>query len=109
MAPGSNAQFRTHRPTSENGDFVTIFTRLEQWKDRDIISSEQHTSWQAPAMQATGTFLLIVAAFSYAAAELAVSHARRYRYGIEEASPPARLAFCAREFRPLCLAVTGIR
>jgi hypothetical protein len=30
-------------PDPENGDFMTIFTRLEQWKERDIISPEQHT------------------------------------------------------------------
>jgi hypothetical protein len=35
--------------------------------------------------QATGIFLLIFAAISYAAAEFAVSKARLYRYGIEEA------------------------
>ena len=38
-----------------------------------------------PEMQTTGIFLLIFAAVSYAAAELAVSQARLYRYGIEEA------------------------
>jgi len=49
-----------------------------------------------PAMQATGIFLLIVAAFSYAAAELAVSHARLYRYGIEEALAACSVGFlCA--------------
>ena len=30
-------------PDSENEDFMTIFTRLEQWEERGIISSEQHT------------------------------------------------------------------
>jgi hypothetical protein len=30
-------------PHPENGDFMTIFARLEQWKERGIISSEQHT------------------------------------------------------------------
>jgi hypothetical protein len=35
--------------------------------------------------QTTGIFLLIFAALSYAAAEFAVSRARLYRYGIEEA------------------------
>jgi len=34
-----------------------------------------------PASQTTGVFLLIFAAISYAAAELAVSKARLYRYG----------------------------
>ena len=43
-----------------------------------------------PAVQETGIFLLIAAAVSYAAAELAVSRARLYRYGIEEA-----LALCS--------------
>jgi len=38
-----------------------------------------------PETQTTGIFLLIFAAVSYAAAELAVSQARLYRYGIEEA------------------------
>jgi len=42
------------------------------------------------ATQTTGILLLIFAAGSYAAAELAVSQARLYRYGIEEA-----LAACA--------------
>jgi hypothetical protein len=37
------------------------------------------------AAQTTGIFLLIFAAISYAAAEFAVSQARLYRYGIEEA------------------------
>jgi len=38
-----------------------------------------------PAEQTTGVFLLIFAPASYAAAELAVSQARLYRFGIEEA------------------------
>ena len=38
-----------------------------------------------PSEQTTGVFLLIFAAISYAAAELAVSQAKLYRYGIEEA------------------------
>jgi hypothetical protein len=36
--PGS----RRSLPHRENGDFVTIFTRLEQWKERGILSPEQH-------------------------------------------------------------------
>jgi hypothetical protein len=43
-----------------------------------------------PSIQDTGVFLLIFAAASYAAAEFAVSQARLYRYGIEEA-----LAICS--------------
>ena len=43
-----------------------------------------------PSEQTTGVFLLIFAAICYAAAEVAVSQARLYRYGIEEA-----LAFCS--------------
>jgi hypothetical protein len=46
--------------------------------------------------QTTGVFLLIYAAICYAAAEVAVSQARLYRYGIEEA-----LAVCSVGF--LCL------
>ena len=38
-----------------------------------------------PGMQPTGILLLIFAVISYAAAEVAVSQARLYRYGIEEA------------------------
>ncbi len=38
-----------------------------------------------PSEQSAGVFLLIFAAVSYAAAEFAVSEARLYRYGIEEA------------------------
>lgn len=38
-----------------------------------------------PATQAGGIFLLFLAAGTYAAAEVAVSQARLYRYGIEEA------------------------
>jgi hypothetical protein len=49
-----------------------------------------------PSEQATGILLLIFAAFSYAAAEFAVSRARLYRYGIEEA-----LAVCSVGF--LCV------
>ena len=49
-----------------------------------------------PARQATGIFLLIFAAISYAAAELAVSQARLYRYGIEEALAACSVGFlCA--------------
>jgi len=43
-----------------------------------------------PSSQTIGIFLLIVAAICYAAAEAAVSQARLYRYGIEEA-----LAVCS--------------
>jgi uncharacterized membrane protein YgcG len=46
-----------------------------------------------PATQATGIFLLIFAAISYAAAEFAVSQARLYRYGIEEALAACSVAF----------------
>lgn len=49
-----------------------------------------------PLPQTAGTLLLIVAALSYAAAEFAVSRARLYRYGIEEA-----LALCSVGF--LCI------
>jgi hypothetical protein len=48
-----------------------------------------------------GIFLLALAAISYAAAELAVSKAQLYRFGIEEA-----LAVCSVGF--LCLGVLGI-
>jgi len=53
-----------------------------------------------PAAQTTGSFLLIFAALSYAAAEFAVSRFRLYRYGIEEA-----LAACAVGF--LCVGILG--
>ena len=43
-----------------------------------------------PSQQTTGIFLLIFAAVSYTAAEVAVTQARLYRYGIEEA-----LAVCS--------------
>ena len=49
-----------------------------------------------PSDQTTGVFLLIFAAVCYAAAEIAVSQARLYRYGIEEA-----LAVCSVVF--LCV------
>ncbi len=49
-----------------------------------------------PSEQTSGIFLLIFAAVSYAAAEVAVSQARLYRYGIEEA-----LAVCSVGF--LCV------
>jgi hypothetical protein len=55
-----------------------------------------------PAMHATGIFLLIFAAFSYAAAEFAVSRARLYRYGIEEA-----LATCSVGF--LCAGMQAVK
>ena len=49
-----------------------------------------------PAAQTTGIFLLIFAAISYAAAEFAVSQARLYRYGIEEALAACSVGFlCA--------------
>ena len=43
--------------------------------------------------QTDGVFLLIGAALSYAAAELAVSHGRLYSYGIEEALAVAAVGF----------------
>jgi hypothetical protein len=45
------------------------------------------------AAQSTGIFLLIFAAISYAAAEFAVSRARLYRYGIEEALAACSVGF----------------
>jgi hypothetical protein len=49
-----------------------------------------------PSAQTTGVFLLIFAAISYAAAEFAVSQARLYRYGIEEALAVCSVGFlCA--------------
>jgi hypothetical protein len=46
--------------------------------------------------QTTGIFFLIIAAVSYAAAEVAVSQARLYRYGIEEALAVCSVGFlCA--------------
>jgi len=62
-----------------------------------------------PSEQTTGVFFLICAPLSYAVAEVAVSQARLYRYGIEEASPSARLFFSAGECRPLFSAVAFIR
>jgi hypothetical protein len=37
-----NATLRTYRPRPENEDFMTILTRLEQWKEDGTISPEQH-------------------------------------------------------------------
>jgi len=49
-----------------------------------------------PSQQTTGIFLLIFAAVSYAAAEIAVAQARLYRYGIEEALTVCSVGFlCA--------------
>ena len=49
-----------------------------------------------PSEQTTGIFLLIFAAVSYTAAEVAVTQARLYRYGIEEALAVCSVAFlCA--------------
>jgi len=49
-----------------------------------------------PSQQTTGVFFLIFAALCYAAAEIAVSQARLYRYGIEEALAVCSVAFlCA--------------
>jgi hypothetical protein len=49
-----------------------------------------------PATQTAGIFLLIFAAISYGAAEFAVSRARLYRYGIEEALAACSVGFlCA--------------
>jgi hypothetical protein len=49
-----------------------------------------------PSQQTTGIFLLIFAAVSYTAAEVAVARARLYRYGIEEALAVCSVAFlCA--------------
>jgi hypothetical protein len=53
-----------------------------------------------PSEQTTGVFFLIFAAVCYAAAEVAVSQARLYRYGIEEA-----LAVCSVGF--LCVGIQG--
>src|SRR6266446_10493161 len=43
MAPGSNGLIRTIAPHPENEDSMTILTRLKQWKESGVISSEQHT------------------------------------------------------------------
>ncbi len=49
-----------------------------------------------PSEQTTGVFFLIFAAVCYAAAEVAVSQARLYRYGIEEALAVCSVGFlCA--------------
>ena len=49
-----------------------------------------------PGALTTGVFLLIFAAISYAAAEFAISRARLYRYGIEEALAACSVGFlCA--------------
>jgi hypothetical protein len=49
-----------------------------------------------PSEQTAGVFLLIFAAVCYAAAEIAVSQARLYRYGIEEALAVCSVGFlCA--------------
>ena len=53
-----------------------------------------------PSQQTAGVFFLIFAAVCYAAAEAAVSQARLYRYGIEEA-----LAVCSVGF--LCAGIQG--
>jgi hypothetical protein len=46
-----------------------------------------------PSQQTIGIFLLIFAAVSYTAAEVAVTQARLYRYGIEEALAVCSVAF----------------
>jgi hypothetical protein len=46
-----------------------------------------------PSQQTTGIFLLIFAALSYTAAEVAVKQGRLYRYGIEEALAVCSVAF----------------
>ncbi len=46
-----------------------------------------------PTSQTAGVFLLIFAALSYSAAELGVSRARLYRYGIEEALAACSVGF----------------
>ena len=46
-----------------------------------------------PSQETTGIFLLIFAAVSYTAAEVAVTQARLYRYGIEEALAVCSVAF----------------
>ena len=49
-----------------------------------------------PGEQTTGIFLLVFSAVAYAAAEFAVSRARLYRYGIEEALAACSVGFlCA--------------
>jgi hypothetical protein len=49
-----------------------------------------------PSEQTTGIWLLVFAAISYTAAEVAVAQARLYRYGIEEALAVCSVAFlCA--------------
>jgi hypothetical protein len=63
----------------------------------------------AVAMQATGIFLMIFGAISYAVAELAVSQARLYRYGIEEALAACSVGFLCAGMQALCSAVTPIR
>jgi len=58
-----------------------------------------YVAWR-PSEQTAGVFFLIFAAVCYAAAEAAVSQARLYRYGIEEA-----LAVCSVVF--LCVGMQG--
>jgi hypothetical protein len=53
-----------------------------------------------PGDQTIGIFLLIFAALSYAAAEIAVSKARLYRYGIEEALAVCSVGFLCVGMRP---------
>ena len=54
-----------------------------------------------PAPRTVGIFLIIFAAVSYAATELAISHARLYRFGIEEG-----LAVCSVGF--LCVGMQAV-
>jgi len=51
------------------------------------------TFLRRPSEQITGIFLLIFAPIAYAAAEFAVTQARLYRYGIEEALAVSSVAF----------------
>ena len=41
LAQGSNAGLSTWCPSSENKGFMTILTRLEQWREQGAISPEQ--------------------------------------------------------------------
>ena len=62
-----------------------------------------------PSEQTAGVFYLIFAAVCYAAAEVAVSQARLYRYGIEEALAVCSVGFSARECRSHFSAAALIR
>ena len=93
----TNQQYqRLEQETVSDLRTTNIFLRLVLFVFTLISVSAASGSFFAvsgPSEQTIGVFFLIFAAVCYAAAEVAVSQARLYRYGIEEALAACSVGF----------------